>query len=272
MESAHRNGDHDGVESDPATADGPPKSVLARGLLVIDCIGGSAEPLRLHEIADRTGLARPTAFRLVKELVEWGALERSADNEYRLGRRLFELGSRVPAARALRDLAMPFIEDLHTVTGSIVHLAVLEGTDVLYLERLAGHDPAPAPSRVGGRNPAHCTGVGKAILAFSSDRMVMRSVLRGLEPRTGRTIVVPQLLVSELAEIRRSGVAVDREEIQPGLACVASPILDARGEAVAGVAISDRVTSLKPNSVIPALKTCARGISRTIRSQEVLLH
>jgi DNA-binding IclR family transcriptional regulator len=209
---------------------------------------------------------------LVKELTGWGALERTEEIQYRLGRRLFELGSRVPTARALRDIAMPFLEDLHYVTGSIVHLAVLEETEVLYLERLAGHDPAPAPSRVGGRNPAHCTGVGKAMLAYSNDQLVMRSVLRGLKPLTGRTIVVPQLLVKELTEIRRSGVAVDREEIQPGLTCVASPILDANGQAVAGVSVSDRVTQLKPNAVIPALKACARGISRAIQSQsEVVL-
>jgi len=244
-----------------------PKSVLARGLSIIDCVGKADEPLRLHEIADGTQLARPTVFRLVKELAAWGALERNQNSTYQLGHRLFELGAHVPAARALRDVAMPYMEDLHTVTGGIIHLAVLDGTDVLYLERLAGHDPAPSPSRVGGRNPAHCTGVGKAILAFSDDVAVMRSVLRGLKPKTGRTIVIPQLLVAELNHIRRVGVAIDREEIQVGLACAAAPVLDRSGGAVAAVSITDRTSSLRVDAVAPAIRTCARGISRAYQTQ-----
>ncbi len=242
-----------------------PRSVLGRGLLILGTVGEADHDLRMSEIAERTNLAQPTTYRLLNQLVGWGALDKSG-RHYRIGRRLFELGAGAPRERRLRDLALPYMEDLHAATRGLVHLAVIDGGEVLYLERLAGHDAAPSPSRVGGRSLAHCTGVGRAILAFSDDWSVIRAIARGLEPRPGQRPFVPELFIEELKEIRRVGVACDPDEIKSGVGCVAAPILNAQGEAVAGISVSDRISSIDTTMLAPALRTAARSIGRAFQS------
>lgn len=243
----------------------PPKTVLGRALAVVDAVARARAPVRLCEISASTGLPPATTHRLVAQLTGQGLLARSADR-YRIGRRLFELGARAQEERTLRECALPYLEDLLAVTQSVVHLAVLDGTEVLYVERLAGHDPPPSPSRVGGRNPAHCTGVGKAILAFSDEGIVRTAIERGLTPVSGRTIVMPDLLLTQLEGIHAEGVAYDLEETRLGLVCVAAPILDAERQAVASISVTERTTRRDPETLAPAVRACARAISRELRS------
>lgn len=219
--------------------------------------------LSLAELARRTGLAKSTAHRLLRELTTWDLVERTPGG-VRLGMRLFELGSLVPRQRGLREAAAPFLADLFEAAHETVHLAVLDGVEVVYVQKLDSRRGPAVPSRVGGRLPAHCTGVGKALLAFSPPPLLDAVLATGLRRRAPRTVVAPGLLRQELAEIRDRGVAVEHEESGVGVTCVAAPVLDTEGAAVAAVSITGWVNRLDPVRFAPAVRTAALGISRTL--------
>ena len=201
---------------------------------------GVDEPtLNLSQLARRTGLAKSTLHRTVNALVASGMLERE-DGQFQLGLRLFELGQLVPRQRALRDAALPFMEDLFEATHEIVHLGVPDGVEILYVEKIMGHCAVRSPSRVAGRMPLFCTAIGKAILAFSPPELLDQVITAGLTPLTPYTIVSPQVLRVSLAEVVRTGVAMDREEASLGLACTAAPIFGTRNRLV-GAHVDQRV-------------------------------
>ena len=128
----------------------------------------------------------PTAHRLVGELVEWGALARTADGRYVVGRRLWDIGLLAPVQTGLRQLASPYLHDLYGATLATVHLAVRDGVEVLYVDRLAGHASVPVVSRIGSRLPMHATGVGKVLLAHAPPDVQAR-VLGRRWPASRRT-------------------------------------------------------------------------------------
>jgi DNA-binding IclR family transcriptional regulator len=240
-------------------------SVLDRAVGVLDAFRGAGPELTLDELVTRTGMARSTTHRLAGQLVEVGLLERSRRG-WRLGVALFELGQMVPRQQRLRDIALAYMEDLYEATRETVQLAVLDGGDVLYVEIISGHQRVATPSRRGGRLPAHCTGIGKAMLAFSAD--AGRDWIAGhtpLEPRTPSTITDPAALTRELHDIHRRGLAYDREENTAGLVCVAAPLLAGDGTALAGLSVSmpagGRIT---PAQVAPAVLAGTRALSREL--------
>jgi DNA-binding IclR family transcriptional regulator len=245
-------------ESDPEVARGV--AVLRRMFALLEAFRGSDE-LSLAELARRSGLPKTTAHRLVGLLVSEQILERRG-NDYRLGLRLFELGELVPRKRSLREAALPFLQDLFEATHETIHLAVLDGTDVVYLERISGHRKVKAPSAVGGRFPAHATGVGKALLAFTPD--AARTVLaRPLLRVTPYTITAPNVLADELRRIAAAGVAFDREESTPGVSCVAAPVLVGH-EAVAALSVTGPSARMQPETLAPAVRTAALGLARVL--------
>lgn len=218
------------------------------------------------ELARRTGLPRSTVHRIAVTLVECGLLERHG-SAVQLGLRLFEIGQRVPRQRVLREAAVPYMSDLREATRQTVHLAVLEGHEVVYVEILPAPGGPRMPSRVGGRLPAHATGVGKAILAFCP-RPTVDAVLGGDLPRVSeRTTVAPGLLRRELARIAEQGVAYDREESGPGIVCAASPVLDRDGHALGALSVSGWTGRLRPDQVAPAVRTATLALSRTLGSR-----
>src|ERR1022692_1083328 len=245
--------------------DDGPNSVIGRAMTVLACYGSGDQGLSLAELTRRSGLAKPTVHRLLVELATWRLVERSG-RDWRLGMQLFELGQMVPRQRELRNAAMPFLNDLHQVTRGTVHLAILDGAELVYLEKLARIGSPDLPSRVGGRGPLHCTGVGKALLAYSSDSLVSAVVANGLRRRTPYTIVAPGILLKQLTDIRHCNIAYDREESTIGVTCVASPVLDNRGLAVAAISVSGSTTYLKGSHVEPAVQAAALGISRQLRT------
>lgn len=139
----------------------PGVSVVSRALAIIYAFDPQHRRLTLTELARRADLPVPTAHRLVAELVAGGALVRRADGEYVVGRRLWDVGLLAPVQTGLRQVASPFLNDIHAATRATVHLAVRDRTQVLYLERLSGRASVPVVSRVGSRLPLHATGVGK---------------------------------------------------------------------------------------------------------------
>src|SRR3954453_4642022 len=145
----------------------PGASVTSRALAVLGAFDGRHRRLRLTELAERAGLPVPTTHRLVGELLDWGALARTPDGSYVVGRRIWDLGLLAPVQSGLRQLASPYLHDLYGATLATVHLAVRDGTDVLYVDRLSGHSSVPGLSTVGSRLPMHATGVGRVLLAHA---------------------------------------------------------------------------------------------------------
>lgn len=245
-------------------------TVLDRAFRVLGAFSVRRPWLTLGELAHESGLPRSTAHRLARQLEQHGALERAGDG-WRLGVRLFELGEMVSRRQRLRDLALAYMEDLYEATRATVHLAVLEGDEVLYVEMLSGHRKVSTPSRVGGRMPAHATGVGKALLAYSDDQMArLARETASLPAVTPYTITDPQRLHVELLAVRRRGIAHDREEAAEGLVCIAAPLLVARDRAVAGLSVSMPARGrLGPDDVEAELRATADRLGRTFRQAGV---
>ena len=219
--------------------------------------------LTLADLMRKTGLAKSTVHRLVGTLVETRLLERDA-GQLQLGIRLFELGQLVPRQRALRDAALPFMEDLFEVTHETVQLGVRDGIEILYVEKIMGHRTVPSPSRVAGRMPLYCTAIGKAVLAHSPSEVVDQVIEAGLTRRTPYTIVSPQLLRECLAEVNRNGVAFDREEAALGLCCAAAPVFGQRHEIIAALSISVSTCRVDPEQMASAVKTASLSLSRVL--------
>jgi DNA-binding IclR family transcriptional regulator len=240
-----------------------PKSVLARGLALLDAFGPEDAELTLTEIAQRAGLPKPTALRLLGQLVQWGALER-VGHTYRLGMKMFLLGQRVPQHRPLREAALPYLEDLYEATHENIHLAVPDGVNTLFLEKVTGHDSMPIVSRVGGRLPAHCTATGKIFLAHGEAAQFQQTVTAGLARCTPRTIVAPGLLRRELERTAERGYSVNHEEVEIGVSAVAAPITDPSGRVVAAISVTGRSVGMDVARLAPAVRTAARGLTREL--------
>jgi DNA-binding IclR family transcriptional regulator len=206
-----------------------PSAVIDRVSLVLDAFDGPGR-LTLAQVVRQTGLPRSSAHRMLERLVQLRWLRRNG-RDYELGMRLVELGSLAVHQDRLHRAATPLLHDLHRATGLVVHLAVLDGSDVVYLEKIGDRMTAAIPTRVGGRQPAHCAAVGKAMLAYNEEADVDLATRK-----TKYSISTPAQLTAELAKVRAHGVAFDREESLAGFGCVAAPI-GAPGEAVAAVSV-----------------------------------
>jgi DNA-binding IclR family transcriptional regulator len=143
----------------------PGRSVTSRALAVLDAFDAGAPRLTPSEIAERSGTPLTTAHRLLGELTDWGAVARRSDGRYEIGRKLWDLGLLAPVQLELRQVAAPFLMDVHTAIRDTVHLAVRDGVNALYVERISGRESVPVVSQVGSRLPLHATGVGKVLLA-----------------------------------------------------------------------------------------------------------
>lgn len=182
------------------------------------------------------GAPRASAHRLLVTLKAAGVLESTDHGQYRLGLRLFELGSFAPLRQRLHDESMLPLEQLVAQVRLPVHLGVRDGTDVLYLEKVH-HREADVPARVGQRGPLHATALGKVLLASAPEEILQRVIGAPLPRFTPRTITTPAQLHRDLAEIRSTGVAYEREESRAGLVAVGTRIRNHTGKAIAAIAI-----------------------------------
>jgi DNA-binding IclR family transcriptional regulator len=241
------------------------RGVAARLFAVLDAFTAptAAASLSLSAIAERSGLPISTTHRLVGEWVQWGGLARQEDGRYSLGMRLWEVGVQAPSARNLRTIALPYLEDLYETTREHVHLAILDGKDALYLEKLSGHHAVRVISRVGGRLPLHSTGVGLVLLAYAPNDVVQEYLGESLPKFLPQTVTSPDELRIRLADIRGRGVAVMSEEMTAGSSSLAAPIRDRTGKVVAAVSIVTRTAPAKPDEE-QAVRLAAHGISRAL--------
>jgi DNA-binding IclR family transcriptional regulator len=240
--------------------------VTSRALAVLDAFDAGSPRLSLSEIAQQSGIPLTTAHRLLAELTAWGALVRRQDGRYEIGRKLWDLGLLAPVQLELRQVAAPFLMDVHTAIRDTVHLAVREGTSALYVERISGRESVPVVSRVGTRLPLHATGVGKVLLA-SAPPDVLEQTLRSLTRVTRHTVVEPGRLRRELAEVRRRRYARTSEEMSPGAASLAVPVqVELPGGPVVVAALGIVVPPHRRDlpRLVPVLEVAARGIGREL--------
>ena len=252
--SARRVDDLFVSDSDDASESG--RTVLGRLAVIMRAFDDGDHTLSLIELSQRAKLPKSTVHRLAEQLRAVGWLERDY-NGYRIGMRLFELGCLAIQPGQLRDSAFPHLCALASKTGLPAQLAVLDGGDVVYLERVLV-DGAGLPTRLGGRMPAHCTALGKAMLAFdaSTAEQVMASQLRRL---TRHTITEPDALRSNLARVRTSGVAFDVKESYEEIGCVAAPIRNS-GRAIGAVSVTGPVAQIDWEMAIEAVRCSASRI------------
>jgi DNA-binding IclR family transcriptional regulator len=244
-----------------------PPSVTSRALDVLGAFDPDHRRLTLTELAGRAGLPLATAHRLIAELRRWGALDRLPSGEYVIGRRLWDLGLLAPVQSGLRQAASPFLHDLYGATLATVHLAVRDGNEVLYIDRLAGHVSVPVVSDIGSRLPMHATGVGKVLLAYAPPAVV-ESVLSDLSRVTAYTVVSPARLLAQLERVRVDGYATTGDEMSLGASSAAVPVRGPGDEVVAALGIVVTDLRRERTRLVSALQVAARGISRTLASGE----
>jgi DNA-binding IclR family transcriptional regulator len=242
----------------------PGRSVISKAMAVLSAFSPVRPVLTLNELAGLTGLPLSTTYRLVSELVERKALERANGSGYHVGLKLWEIGSLAPSTATLPELAMPFMQDLYEATHENVQLAVLEGHEVLYLEKIRGRRSISAKTRRAGRLPLHATAAGKVLLAYAPAEFVDEVLTDGLKRYTPHTIVAPGHLRKALADVRRTGIAYNREELTTGILSVASPLVDAGGRTVAAMSLTVRSTGADLNRLAPAVRTAALCASRQL--------
>lgn len=238
-----------------------PTAVIDRIALVLDAFDGPGR-LTLAQIVRRTGLPRSSAHRMLERLVQLRWLRRSG-RDYELGMRLVELGSLAVHQDRLVRAASPLLGELHRATGLVAHLAVLDGADIVYLDKVGDSSAATIPTRVGARVPAHCTAIGKAILAYCDQDAAVNLHVR----RTKYSIASSAQLAIELSRVRAHGAAFEREESLLGFGCVAAPIggPGEGGDVVAAVSVCGPMNRMIFDQRLTApVRMTAMGIWRSI--------
>ena len=224
--------------------------------------------LGISALALRLGLAKSTVHRLATTLVEYDFLEQNRETgKYRPGLALFELGTLVRRKMDVMSEAQAEIHALAEATGETVQLAILDHLSVLYIRIRESHQAVRLSSGLGSRAPAHCTGVGKALLAYQPSELVKQVIEAGLKRYTDKTITEPEALLQELAAVRSRGYAIDDEEMEVGLRCVAAPIRNHTGEVAAAISVSAPVQRMSKKSVLvtaPNVIAAGESISRRL--------
>jgi IclR family transcriptional regulator, pca regulon regulatory protein len=244
---------------------------LERGLAILSSFNSDRPLIGVSELSRDLSLSRSTAHRYFTTLAQLGYLQQDRDSKrYRLGPRVLDLGFSAINSMDVREIAAPHLRELADETGYTVNLAILEGTDVVYIERCRSSRPGQREIdldlHVGARLPAYCTAMGKAILAFLPEDQTEDLIARiDFAPRGPNTLTDPGAFREELARIRESGVALNDEELAYGLRSIASPILSQSGDVVAALNLAVQRTMLSAEELMarfgPVVTRTARAVS-----------
>ncbi|MGH7907175.1 MAG: IclR family transcriptional regulator [Candidatus Binataceae bacterium] len=206
---------------------------------ILGAIGENPDGVALSQAAKRTGLHKSSAHRLLSAMRTHGFVDKSdADGKYRLGLKLFELGSMVARQMDIRERARPYLERLVATSGETAHLCILAGTDTLYVEKVEPERTVRIPSAIGSRIPAYCSAAGKAMLAsLPLGELEVVAARISLQRFTANTITGLEALRQELDATRKRGFSIDDEEFEPGLKGVAAPLRRTGGDVIAAISI-----------------------------------
>ena len=243
--------------------------MLDRALALLEALSHQGPDLTLAQISQMLKLHKSTAHRLIMVLERHRLIEKNSNTgKYRLGLKLFELGTKAIGQLDLRERARPFLERAVLDTGETVHLCVYDDGEVVYLDKVEPARSVRLASSVGRRNPAYCTAVGKAIMAFLPEAHVeVAAQKHGFRQLTRRTISNMLELKAELAKVRKVGYALDNEENEEGVCCVGAPIWGFGPHPIAAISVSGptfRLTSEKIHVVAESVIGIAQGLSRQL--------
>ena len=211
-----------------------------RALNILEVVSQSKEPLGVTELSNKMDLNKSTVYRMLNTLQYRGYIAQDNENDkYTTGLKLFELGSLVINELDLRKTSISYLEDLMKLTGETVHLGILDDGEVIYIEKVESSETIRMHSKIGKRVYAHNTSLGKILLAYS-DEEVMENILnnKGLPKTTENTIIKQNKFKKHLQQVKEQGYAVDNEESEKGINCIAGPIFDHKGEITAAFSIS----------------------------------
>jgi DNA-binding IclR family transcriptional regulator len=238
-----------------------PDTGLDRAAAILGAFDATNRELPLAALVARCGLPRSTTHRTAMRMVQMGWLEKPGEY-YRIGNRLFEIGSLAPIRLELREAALPYLQDLHQATKITVQLGVLDGGQVLVVEKITGHRPMPMLSQVGGMVPAYCSALGRAILAYSQPPVIDAALTGPLPARTPRTLTSKTAIMRELTAVPERGWAVEREEGNFGVSCVAAPIFGPLGDVAAALSVTGPSQLVRADRIGPAVRMAAAAVSR----------
>ena len=240
-------------------------SSVATAIRLLKAFSEDEVEIGISALARRLGLAKSTVHRLAVTLVSEGLLEQNRENgKYQLGIALFRLGALVRRRMNVSNEARPYLYDLREKINESVHLAILDETEIMYVYNLEGTHAIRMRSDIGVRKPAYCTAEGQAILAFKPQEIFEDVVRAGLVPRTPQTIVNPGELRKALDLVRQRGCAIEDEESEIGMRCVAAPVRDGEGEVIAAIGLAGPVTRLSKKAIagfVPDVVETAAAIS-----------
>lgn len=241
---------------------------IERAIHILDCFDDQNPTWGLTELAQEVGLHKATTHRIMTTLLNYNYLEKTSDGQkYKLGIRLASLGCSVVHRWDLRNIALPYMENLVQKFNEACDLSVFDGREIFYLEVMQSNHALTIAAKPGMRLPAHCTASGKVFLAHLPDNKLEAFFKLPLRKLTKNTITQPKILKENLQEIKEKGYAVDSEEMEIGIRAVSTPIFDQTGEIVAAMSIPGP-TSRIPNEKIPefasTLKETSKEISRNL--------
>jgi DNA-binding IclR family transcriptional regulator len=243
-------------------------SSVATAIELLKAFSEDEVELGISTLAKRLGVAKSTAHRLASTLVAENLLEQDrVSGKYRLGIALFRLGTLVRRRMNVSEVARPHLFSLRQTTNETVHLAILDGTEIMYVYFLESTQAIRMRSDLGLRKPAHCTAEGHAILAFRPPEVVQAVIEKGLHARTLQTITDPDKLLRALDAVRQKGCAVEDEESEIGVRCIAAPIRNDAGEVVAAVGVAGPVSRLSKKALtafMPHVIATAQAISASL--------
>jgi DNA-binding IclR family transcriptional regulator len=246
----------------------PRVNAVHRGLQILELLAGQKKGWSTSEISRKLKIPKSTASYLLHTLLARGYLRREADGVYRLSMKLLALGGLALKGVEIREIALPILRRLVAETGSTAHLAVLEGTEAVYIERVASPGFIQMDTWVGRRMCLHSTSAGKALLAYLPEELAEANLqVTGLPRFTPKTIVSFPKLKQELKRIRESGFAVDDEENTPGVRCLAAPVFDRAGTAVAAISLTgpvQQVTEDRLMRIVEKVKEAARQMTHLL--------
>ncbi|MDO5667157.1 MAG: IclR family transcriptional regulator [Alcaligenaceae bacterium] len=239
--------------------------VLERATLLVELLAQSSEPLSLKDLVARSGLNISTCHRILNDLVIGQFVEHLAGGRYQLGLRLLELGNLVKNRLNIQELAYPQMQELHRITGETINLSIRQGDDIVYIERCwSGQSGIHVVRPIGGRAPLHLTAVGKLFLADLDAVELLDYVKRtGIPASTSKSVNELQRLKNELAAVHQQGFAIDNEELEEGVRCLAAAIFNEQGKVVAGLSLSALAQRIQ-YAWSQDLKRAAKDISREL--------
>lgn len=242
--------------------DDVPSGMVGRAFRLLAAFDERHVALRLSELAHRSELPVNTVLRIARSLVAEGALERRSDGRFTIGLRMYELSALAPRGVGLRQAALPYLQDLHELTGHHAMLSVREDDEAVLVERVSPRRRARSVDyRVGGRMPLTATGGGLVLLAAAPPD-VQEAAVAAIDPRiTVEEVPDGRSLRRYLSAVRRTGAAVASQSRPRSLDAVGVPIVDARGVVVAALSVVMPAGRSDPRTLVPVLRTCARAIS-----------